>query len=178
MSHKDTWLGCKGDTIVEVMFATAITGLVIVIAMAVMGRGIATAQMAVEHTMVRQGIDGQAEALRYLRDNKADETSTAWGAVLSRVSTGSGGGSFGDCSKPLNAFYINTTTLPATNMVQNASAEVSGGEVFATPGRGMWIDARQPSASSRFIDFHIVACWEPPFSGPDATIGTIVRLMK
>lgn len=172
----------KGDTIIEVMFATAVASLVIVLSMAVMNRGVATTQMAIEHTFVRQGIDGQAEALRYLRDNQNDtinNTAVAWDRILSPtyLQTTNDAQDFGTCSfQPGKAFYIDTNENNPTTMVKNASINVSG-EVFATAGRGMWVEAIS-SSGSKFVDFHIRACWDPPFSGPKATMGTIVRLNK
>lgn len=56
----------RGDTIVEVLFAFAVFSLVAVGAMTVMGQGVNAAQNALEITLVRQQIDAQAEALRYM----------------------------------------------------------------------------------------------------------------
>ena len=169
----------QGDTIIEVMFATAVASLIIVMAMAVMNRGVATTQMAVEHTFVRQGIDAQAESLRYFRDNKGvvgtNSTAATWSKIQTK--TVSEATPFGTCnSLSGQSFYIDLTTT-GTNMIKNASITPSG-EIFATPGRGMWIEAVTPSSAANYIDFHIRACWEPPFSGPKATLGTIVRLTK
>jgi hypothetical protein len=51
--------------------------------------------------------------------------------------------------------------------------------------QGIWIEGIRSQANgdsnqtnTRFIDFHIRACWENPGQGPPMTIGTIVRLYE
>ena len=57
-----------GDTLVEVLFAVAIFGMVSVSAIAMMNKGVATAQGTLETSMARQEIDTQAEALRFIHN--------------------------------------------------------------------------------------------------------------
>lgn len=168
----------KGDTIIEVLFATAAMSLIIVIAFLVMNRGVASAQIAVENTFARQGIDGQAESLRFLRDaylemeEPSGNVKTQWERILNR--TAASATPFGECNPPLNAFYINTDTVSVHEDVE--PAQTFAGAEF---GQGMWVEAVRPAAApgrEQYIDFHIRACWEPPASGPTITTGTIVRL--
>lgn len=56
----------RGDTLIEVMFAVAIFGLVAIGTISLMNKGLATTQNSLEVTMARQEIDAQAEALRFL----------------------------------------------------------------------------------------------------------------
>src|SRR5690349_17320208 len=56
----------RGDTIVEVLFAVTVFAMVAVGSMAIMNQGIASAQRSLEITLVRQQIDAQAEAIRYI----------------------------------------------------------------------------------------------------------------
>lgn len=56
----------KGDTIVEVLFAFTIFAMVAVGSLTIMNQGTATAQRSLEITLVRQQIDAQAEAIRYV----------------------------------------------------------------------------------------------------------------
>ena len=58
----------KGDTIVEVLFAITVFAMVAVGSLAIMNQGIATAQRSLEITLVRQQIDAQAEAIRYIHE--------------------------------------------------------------------------------------------------------------
>lgn len=176
------WKNEQGDTIIEVLFATAAISLVIVLSFIVMNRGVANAQVAVENTFVRQSIDAQAEALRYLRDaylkveRPAGNVKTQWEAILARRNTSAT--QFGTCSvssaQSKNAFYIDTNTITVKPYAQSA-VTFAGAEL----GEGMWIEAVQPTIPAgrpKYIDFHIRACWESPASGPNITTGTIVRL--
>lgn len=56
----------SGDTLIEVLFAIAVFSLVLVSALVLMNQGISASQRALEITLVRQQMDGQSEALRYL----------------------------------------------------------------------------------------------------------------
>lgn len=56
----------RGDTIIEVLFAVTVFALVAVGSLAIMNQGTAAAQRALEITLVRQQIDSQAQALRYI----------------------------------------------------------------------------------------------------------------
>lgn len=56
----------QGDTIIEVLFAVAVFAMVAVGSLSIMNQGTATAQRSLEITLVRQQIDAQAEAIRYI----------------------------------------------------------------------------------------------------------------
>ena len=89
----------RGDTIVEVLFAVAVFALVAVGSMAIMNQGTATAERSLEITLVRQQIDAQAEAIRYIHEayvaafqnNGSSPTGTAaeWVKMTSKI-TGKG----------------------------------------------------------------------------------------
>ncbi len=180
----------RGDTIVEVMFASATAALLIVIALSFMNRGLAQTQMTVESTFVRQGMDSQAEALRYARDqwlfNKSvrDDPQSIWNRVLSSNQTpGNPITQFGNCDlsgQQERDFYIagipgNGSESPISNPNPVYDSNVVGSDTFAYPGHDMWVEARNNTAE-KYVDLHIRACWQPPFDGPVATLGTIIRL--
>lgn len=56
----------RGDTLVEVMFATAVFSLVAVSSTTIMNQGIVTAERSLELSLVRSEIDAQAATLRFL----------------------------------------------------------------------------------------------------------------
>ena len=197
----------RGDTIIEVMFAVAVAGLVIVLALAVMNRGVATAQMTAENTFVRQYIDGQAEALRYFHDaardgvclatyspaTKAKTPACAWQKITAENAHSGDAEEFGQvgCTQVQehgagggDLFYVQLPTSASTDVGDSniksyalaLGSPMNDSDPFARPSNnGFWIEAIWPTDKS-FIDFHINACWEPPYSGPNATLGTIVRL--
>ena len=89
----------KGDTLIEVMFAVGVFGLVAVGAIGIMNRGLYSAQNALEVTMARNEIDTQAEALRfihsaYLSEDGSEEGgiyASLWNKIISRAySSGNG----------------------------------------------------------------------------------------
>lgn len=59
----------QGDTIIEVLFAVAVFAMVGVGAMSIMSQGTAAAQRSLEITLVRQQMDAQAEAIRYIHQS-------------------------------------------------------------------------------------------------------------
>ena len=56
----------KGDTIIEVLFAITVFSLVAVGGLSLMNQGTTMAQRALEIGLVRQQMDAQSDALRYL----------------------------------------------------------------------------------------------------------------
>ncbi len=56
----------RGDTIIEVLFAVAVFAMVAVGSLSIMNQGTATAQRSLEITLVRQQVDAQVEAIRYI----------------------------------------------------------------------------------------------------------------
>lgn len=210
----------RGDTLIEVLFATATAALLIVITLVLMNRNLAQIQMSVEITFVRQAIDSQAEVLRYMRDQymdnrnaelNADATPTVskiWKDLIDPSRPGNyvqtQATVFGTCqpddtgtiTAPASgkAFYIsnNTGTEPESDAVNiqtltaiktnttllNKTLGLS--QTYARPGQGIWVESVNPNflpaETNRYVDFHIRACWDPPFVASKATLGTIVRL--
>ena len=194
----------RGDTIIEVLFAITIFSLIAVSAMTLMNRGLQTSQQSLELTAVRQEIDGQAEALRFLH-----------GAYVAAYAPGS--------TYPGNALAarydalrtLSATVTPADNfdsaapcavpasgkfVIDSVSAQIKTGatDISASPAsyaqivrndatkafvrsEGVWVQgvASPPSAANGnvgFVDFHIRACWDALNSPVPMRIGTIVRL--
>ena len=58
----------RGDSLVEVMFAVGIFGMVAVGAIQIMNRGLYTAQDTLEHTMAMNEMNSQAESLRFIHE--------------------------------------------------------------------------------------------------------------
>jgi type II secretory pathway pseudopilin PulG len=60
-----------GDTLVEVLFAVTVFSLVVVGSLSLMNQGTAASTRSLQITLVRQEIDSQAEALRFLNSSYA-----------------------------------------------------------------------------------------------------------
>lgn len=131
-----------GDTIVEVLFAVVVFAMVAVGSMSIMNQGTATAERSLEVTLVRQQIDAQAEAIRYIHDayvaafqnNGSTPTGTAaeWVKMTSKtVGKGADGASaFGKtigsaCPSSVpgqRPFVLNARTATVANNVPVMSA--------------------------------------------------------
>lgn len=88
----------RGDTLVEVLFAFAVFAVVAVGSLTIMNQGVASAQRSLEITLVRQQMDAQAEAIRYVHQayvaayqkgvTPAPDTAAAqWGVMKSKGET-------------------------------------------------------------------------------------------
>lgn len=169
----------RGDTLIEVIFATAVLALIIVLSMSVMNSGTAQAQRAVEGTFVRQAIDSQTELLRYARDSYVDGNSgasTLWNAILAQripAAMNFSGLAATKCTPPngQKAFW-----LQANGGSVALKTTFSPPTTFAAPGNGIWIEATPTTPGTNYVDFYIYACWEPPSGTVNSTTGTIVRL--
>lgn len=207
----------KGDTLIEVLFAVTVFSLVAVGSLAIMNQGIATSQRALEITIVRQEIDAQSQALRFMNnayvanyETKGTYPSTTpagqWATMLAsiiatpvQIQTEFGNVSTCPNHPPDGSFIINAhaakfVSAIGNNVLQPATTSYAQvnyqtdkitGISSVTSAQGIWIEAVQSAVSgdknqvnAGYIDFHILACWNGPGSGPPVTIGTIVRLYE
>lgn len=196
----------SGDTLIEVLFAFAVLSLVIVGALSIMNQGAVSSQRSLETTLVREEIDSQATTLRFLHDayvskfqsNVTYVVNTPAGqwvqmAAALTATTSSTFGNITNCPAapqksfildPTNATFISDTSklVKATTYAQIQYDAVSG---HLQQAQGIWIEAVRSKAetdqnkkNTRYIDFHINACWDGPGQGIPMTIGTIVRLYE
>lgn len=180
----------KGDTLVEVLFAVTIFSLVAIGSISIMNQGTMTAQRSLEITLVRSEMDAQAEALRFIHDSHiaAPNNLDKWSAMLPLIKTEASG--FGSCdmNSISQKFIINTKTLAVKTQ---GDITFSGASTYSQlnykslsdPSQisadGIWIEAvqfGQTGLLTKYIDFHIRACWYGPGQSTPMTLGTIVRL--
>lgn len=107
----------RGDTIIEVLFAVTVFAMVAVGSLSIMNQGTAAAQRALEITLVRQQMDGQAQAIRYIhkayvaayqKDGLAPTGVAAEWVKMSNKTTGKGAAGASEFGT------TNGTTCPAT----------------------------------------------------------------
>lgn len=110
----------RGDTLIEVMFAVAVFGMVSVGAIGVMNRGLYGAQESLEVTMARSEIDTQAEALRFVHEsfvsNPKDQNNpyaVLWNKIIDK------------------AYYPNTGDSGENNLPSNFFSSYSDEENYA-----------------------------------------------
>ncbi len=189
----------RGDTLIEVIFAVTVFALVAVSSLTIMNQGVATAERSLEITLVRQQMDAQAEALRYIHNTQlaAVPSSTSdWSDLITTYGQSGAsayGVSGGKCALPGGSSY--KPFIMNARMAQVASSPPTltpptGGSLPPYPqviynadssiqrAYGLWVEAVPSSVleNTRFVDFHIRACWDGPGSSVPMTLGTIVRL--
>lgn len=166
----------RGDTLIEVLFAVTIFSLVAVGGLAIMSQGTTTSQRALEITLVRQEIDAQAEALRFMHDSyvAAYQTDTGYAAntpagqwklmLNSIIATENANAStfgVGDVcpTPPSGSFIINTRAvafvppgdgkLQQSQVFSKAQYGTVNGQTVLTAAEGLWIEAiRSPENST------------------------------
>lgn len=196
----------RGDTLIEVLFATAVFSLVAVGSLSIMNQGTATSQRAFEITLVRNEIDAQAETLRFLnasyvaayQSGATNYTGPAeqWRLIQNSTVPSSSALNSGAsaCALPQTGSFIlntkNATFVPDApnklNLAQTfsqVSFDPASGQVLSA--EGIWIEAVKSAISNQddekkagYIDFHIRACWDSPGQSIPVTLGTIVRLYE
>lgn len=197
----------QGDTIIEVLIAVTVFAMVAVGAMSIMNQGTGTAQRSLEITQVRQQIDAQAEALRFVHQSYVAQfqrgaaptgKAALWTAIMQneKAAASNFGVQNGRC--PLddegegvpNAFALNARKIemapqPKGNPPNGGSfppfAQVAYRDDSSVEDvYGLWIEAVRGESTEGpdYVDFHIRACWDSPGSDVPVTLGTIVRLYE
>jgi len=169
----------RGDTLVEVLMAIVIMSMVIVGALTIMSRGLAAAQIALEHSEVRLSINSQIEVLRFARDsyikNNTDPSAAQWSAIVA-ASNANPITYDSSCtvSSGKQPFYMTKNGTQVTRNVYTPSTPTT----VAVPGKGLWIETvLSPSGiSPAYIDFVIRACWQGAGSSTNQQAVTAQRL--
>lgn len=163
----------RGDTLIEVLFATAIFSLIAVGGLSIMNQGTAASQRALEITLVRNEIDAQAETLRFLNASYiaayqpgvnsylANTPAGQWQLMHnSIIATGASSASpFGavglSCqSLPQGSYILNTKNA---TFIQPASGKLRQAQTFSqvvydvsgqvSSADGIWIEAVRSTSS-------------------------------
>lgn len=161
----------RGDTIIEVIFAFTVFAMVIVGSMSIMNQGTQMTQRALEITQVRQQMDAQAEAIRYVHQayiasyqegTTPSGVAAQWPAMTSRsdgkgVATPSSFGATNDGRCPTSVpaerpFVLNARTVelwasePTMSSPANASLPPFAQVAYdnsnnVTGAYGIWVEA-------------------------------------
>lgn len=169
----------RGDTLVEVLMAIVILSMVIVGTLTIMSRGLAAAQVALEHSQVRLGVNSQMEMLRFARDsylsNPASPSGLQWSAIVSGSNTNTiTYNNSCNVTPSKQGFYLTKNATQVTRTNYTASAP----QTIAVPGQGMWVEtvASAPAVTPAYVDFVIRACWQGSGSAGQQRTVTAVRL--
>lgn len=100
----------RGDTLIEILLATAIFSAAAVSVVGVMRHGLTQAQSSLEQTMALSEVDIQAEALRFIQDSyTADISSEFYTALWEKISSLANDPSSVDKSRLLTDYYSFST---------------------------------------------------------------------
>lgn len=192
----------RGDTLIEVLLAVTVFGIVAAGAMTIMNRGVAGAQRALEITLVRQQIDAQAEALRAAHQayaaqgGESEEGEAVWQEIIGAntgrvVLDGKGCPDQATLNGTADIFAMHPTEaiklLGSSLRSINSDGAPVYSQTMAVDGEddliayGLWIERMQAGSTAGGVptayDFRIRACWNS--SGQETTpvqIETVVRL--
>lgn len=170
----------RGDTLVEVLMSIMVLSIIIVGSISLMSRGLQIAQSALEHSETRQGVNAQLDMLRYLRDqysvNSTGTDAATWKSII--TTSNSNQTNYSGCdvtsTKSGTAFYLDKSS----GTVQKKDYTGVQPSTYATPGKGMWVEAAPSAAgmSPAYVDFVIRACWSAVGSGATQQTVTAERL--
>lgn len=165
MRHED------GDTLVEVLIATAVLAAAVVGGLGMMNLGFGTILNSIQRTQVQAGVNSQLSLIQYARDAyvRANRDGTVaggpavWQSILTNTTT--------TYSKDV----CTATGAPATAQTNNPFYVKDDGSLYApltgfplpavsdtpTAGSGLWVEAVRPTPTTNYIDFYVKACWQP-----------------
>ncbi|MDO4781151.1 MAG: type II secretion system protein [Candidatus Saccharibacteria bacterium] len=175
----------RGETLIEVLLATTVFGIVAVSVMAIMNRGMIIAERSLEITLVRHQIDAQADLMRYIHSRRGHEAGYAqlWRQITDRAITSSPsqlGAAACPASLPSGAFALRTLNPGDAGQVQLTTeyepAPAHALVDHATPkSYGIYIHVVRAEGAQLAYDAYIQACWDGVGGGVQ-TMGTIARL--
>lgn len=158
----------SGDTLVEVLIATAILGAAVAAGLGIMNFGFGVILNSIERTQVQASVNSQLSLIQYARDGyvRAGRVGTEpgapaiWQAILDNTSS------------TYSKNVCNSVGQPATTtgnkpfyIKDDGSAYTAGMPVTATAiptaGNGLWVEAVRPASDPNYIDFYVKACWSP-----------------
>lgn len=178
----------RGDTIIEVILASAMLALVTVSTFAIMQRASSSAYDAMERSAVRLQLNGQIELLNYFRDSYSQAAvngdpitgtpAEMWQTIANNATTPpvSAPPTLETCAAPAGAFYISRSTSgPAKYQILTNNTAATG---LPVPGSGLWIAKISPTGAAplkKYQEFYIVACW-PTTTAGEQRMSSVVRL--
>lgn len=177
----------RGETIVEAIIAFGIFSAIVTGTILIMNRGVSMAQKSLEMTLVREQVDGQAEMLRYIRNNLP----LLWNDITSptriQANPKALSPNTATCDTPSsNAYFIrgienaNPLVVP-TSSVANYGLPTTYASINHATARssGIWVETTVAEGTNPVAyDFRVHACWNTSGDSIPVSMGTIVRLYE
>lgn len=174
----------SGDTLVEVLIATAILASAVVAGLGIMNFGFGIILNSIERTQVQAELTSQISMARYARDayvaagrsGAGGGAADAWEKLVSGASaSASASVCANDPARP-TPFYL---SLDATGGVARTPTSANAATTAAaTAGNGLWVEAVKITTSSgvNYVDVYVKACWSPATGSITQEAKTVVRL--
>ncbi len=159
----------KGDTLVEVMLATAVLSMVLAGAFTISNRATRINQTANERTTVSNLMQREAELLKAAQhqDSVAFWNGMNYEAAENKafcdLSTGT---DYGD-----NAFFMQ-------NDLTKTTLSPTGSDAYEIDLYDVWIEAVDADPNDAYVDFFVFGCWEGIGGQGEQSSGLVLRLTK
>ena len=192
----------RGDTLVEVLIAITVLGIVVAGSMAVMNRSMTSILNSTERTAVRTDINAQINLINYaFRSSEA-----TWQKIMNLAFTGKSDGTGelpdefkadscslhedgdgSDAAAAPGSFYLEpnlalNNSVSGVTLVDKLTEATNGSDTSrrARVGNGLWVDAvyyaQSPKNARPYVDFYVKACWTPMGNNPKSKSMTAYRL--
>lgn len=173
----------RGDTLIEVLLALSVFGIVTIGAFSLMNRGVVQMYDSMERSEVRMLINSQTEVLTYMRDEYIKSlkhvtdpsqqfnatAANSWATVRSITSQTSIPAL--DGCEAANSFWVGTNLSVTTSSITGTS------DAFPSPGNGIWMQKIAYTGGGQpYIDFYVKACWRQNSNAQTQVLSTVVRL--
>lgn len=169
----------RGDTLIEVTFALAILGFVLLGSTAVAAMAFRVGQTARERTTLSEQAQEQMEALRSFRDN-ALSTAGGWATFQNGAGACGGSGYCGVVNVPKGQCHFNSALFACFHMAQTGGAAnqwVPAADSLVYPAGGLTVPSSvveiaivppaNPSSVQCAYDFELHYSFTPIGGGPD-----------
>lgn len=172
----------SGDTLIEVLIATAILAAAVVAGLGIMNFGFGIILNSIERTQVQAELTSQVSLARFARDAyiQAGRSGVGGGGagVWESIATSAAASTSANTCNPdgtpitgTNAFYLNLDTTQG--------ATYSNGTTTLQPSAAaLWSEAVRSTtpAGVNYIDIYVKACWRPSAGSVNQEAKTILRL--
>ncbi len=160
-----------GDTIVEVILASAVLSVVLAGAFTITNKATRLSQAANERTIVSNLIQREAELLNFKHSQEGD-------LIWSQITTTDENLTFCDGGPQLKngAFYTNQDDLSIVPVSMITASKVS--DYDQTDFFNVWVEAVDDISGTQYTDFFIYACWEGIGGEGLQRSGAVVRLSR
>lgn len=184
----------RGDTLVEVLIAITVLGIIVAGCLAVMNRSLVSILNSAERTASRADINSQTDMLNYVYHNDKADWNKILNLAVKKAPTDAVPSDITDACK-ITEDSKSSATIKAGSFYLDPVYDASNGSISdvnvkealkknthgvnqlqrAKLGQGLWIDAVYYSTVSHpYVDFYIKACWVP-FGGNDLSGATNTR---